>query len=136
MIFSYAMKNKAAKITVAVVAGLLSLSTTAFAGYKALNRESRPTPSARASMVPEIIEKIEEIEQVELSNDEAKVNSATVPTATNKPTNFSKSTPSARFADDSDDDVEFENEDKEDSNDDEKETHNSPKPTSTPITIN
>ena len=60
------MKHKAVKIFVGVLVSLLSLSTSAFAGYKAIQNkvEKSPTPSA----TPEVIERIEEIEEVVIEN--------------------------------------------------------------------
>lgn len=144
------MKNKGIKITVGVILGLLSLSTTAFAGYKVMNREPKKTEVlSESTMVPETIEKIETINQIEIikpkvtttivtanSNRVVTTNSVLTPKAS------STSNP-ARFTDDEDDDVEFEDnedEDREDDKDDEDEKENhtspSPSPTASPIVVN
>lgn len=110
------MQNKAIKITVGVLVSLLSLSTTAYAGYKAINKNeakvlgitSTPSPTA----TPEIIEQIEEV----IEFDETKPSpTSTIVSTTAKPevtlsgqVSVSATIKSFFRKDDDDDEVEFE----------------------------
>jgi hypothetical protein len=126
------MQNKAIKITLGVIAGVLSLSTTAFAGFKVMKSNEGKVLSATSSptATPEIIEEIEEIEEVTVINTNTAIPTTS---ATSLPTVFGTSASSPRssssssakpfkFDDDDDDEVEFEDEDSED---DEKDDHES-----------
>lgn len=107
------MQNKAIKITVGVIAGILSLSTTAFAGFKVMKNNDDKILSASASptATPEIIEEIEEVEEVVVVNTNKSLPTTFgTPTSSPKASTSSSSKPS-RFDDDDDDEVEFEDED-------------------------
>ncbi len=130
------MQNKAIKITAGVVVGLLSLSTTAFAGYKVIqNKEVRVlgiTASPVSTATPEVIEQIEVIEEVTVINTNKATQTSiptTIPqvqgmnnqqTTTGIPKSTSLSTPFG-FDDDEDDEVEFEDNDENKKNEDEHE---------------
>lgn len=122
------MKSNVLKISMAVVFGLLTLTSTAVASYKVINQSKQKINSnVIPSIEPEVIEQTEIIDEIEIVANSNDTNSATTlpnfqPISQNS--NQNKPNPSpipsskGKFVDDEDDEVEFEDdEDEEDSDD-------------------
>ncbi len=113
------MQRNIIRISIGVIIALLSLSTTAYAGYKTFKKNDAKVLGVTSVQIPtatpQIIEQIEEVVEIE--------DSETLATNTPQPTFKSVSTQSPivtnkPFFDDDDDDDEVEFEDSEDENED------------------